>query len=141
MVRARTEPTVPISQDMTAHIHLWANGERTVLMGTFSGGLRLLFIFGATLVLVTAQPPQEAYPGQATHQAPPAGWMCQPQHPQGFGVPLDHVCTCQRMAGLNQNGLCAQDPADRGPVREDPKCTVFCHMDSCACPVHQCDTE
>ena len=104
-------------------------------MGTF----RLVFAVTALVGLLAVPAPQEAYPGQSSHAAPPEGWMCQPQHPSGFGVPLDHVCGCARMVLKDPDGQCSRLPDGALRVTEDPKCTVFCHADHCACPMQGCE--
>lgn len=80
----------------------------------------------------TSPPPPEAYPGQRDHAKPPEGFYCSPQ-----GKDAAHKCACKRMAQRMEG-----DPKDccSGPVQEDPKCTVYCHMNHCLCPVG-CDVK
>lgn len=74
------------------------------------------------LALGVLQDP-ERYPGQHNHDAPPAGWMCEPQNIE-LSVPPDHACNCERMY-------------DEGTKRviEDSRCAVYCHMDHCSCRI------
>ena len=81
--------------------------------------MRTLFIVALLLVQTTQAP--ERYPGQATHQPPPEGWMCRPQNYE-MTVPAEHVCNCERMCD-----------SDTGKIIEDKKCETWCYPKSCLC--------
>ena len=83
--------------------------------------MRTTLLLLALLLLPIQQP--EDYPGQANHATPPEGWMCQPQNIE-LSVPADHVCNCERMYDAETNR-----------VIEDATCSVYCHMDHCACAI------
>lgn len=76
-------------------------------------------LFALALTLQAAEP----YPGQSEHREPPEGWQCKPQN-YTLTVPVDHACNCERTC----------DP-ETHQVVEDKQCTVYCHMDHCACVV------
>jgi hypothetical protein len=85
--------------------------------------MRTLFIAFALAATLAAQS-DEKYPGQSTHQPPPDGWMCEHQN-YDLTVPADHMCSCERMYSEEQER-----------VIEDKQCSVYCHMDHCACPIN-----
>jgi hypothetical protein len=70
---------------------------------------------------VFGQLSDEAYPGQATHQPPPDGWMCH-RPPVDLKGDQSHWCSCER--------TCDQDTQ---VVHEDRNCAVFCYPKSCTC--------
>lgn len=75
-------------------------------------------------------------PGNPGHQTPPPGWMCSPD-----ALEASHRCAChrQRICEPQDDGEGGTIPP--GGMREDPTCTVFCHMSHCACPVEECCEE
>lgn len=85
-------------------------------------------ILACVLVLSAFQTPPEAYPGQRQHADPPPSWFCSASPKKGDEA---HKCSCTRMAQAT--------PVDpdccEAVITEDPKCTVYCHMDHCMCKV------
>ena len=76
----------------------------------------------ALVILLLLQ--TEQYPGQRDHAIPPEGWKCEHQNFE-LSIPVDHMCNCERMYS-----------EEEGRVIEDKQCSVYCHMDHCACPIN-----
>lgn len=87
------------------------------------------YLLVALLTFAVGQaPPPEAYPGQANHAEPPAGWFCRSDDKRPA-----HKCTCKKMSKAT-----AEDPkCEETPIEppEDRTCTVWCHKDHCLCKV------
>jgi hypothetical protein len=78
---------------------------------------------------------REQYPGQSWHATPPDGYFCT-KHPS---ADADHKCECLKkcVPELDEDG----NPTGKQVVQEDPKCSVRCHPDHCACEVKCAETE
>lgn len=72
-------------------------------------------------------------PGNPGHQTPPEGWTCSPN-----AIEASHRCACHRteICEPSDDGEGGTVPA--GGTREDPICTVYCHLSHCQCPVEKC---
>ena len=93
---------------------------------------------------VFAQSPSEAHPaaqwvpqpGNPGHKAPPEGWTCSPN-----ALEVSHRCSCHRTRICEPTDDGEGGVVPPGGMREDPTCTVFCHMSHCQCPVEECCEE
>ena len=108
--------------------------------------LSLSLLLTATLLAQTPAP-QEPYPGQREHHAPPEGWFCSRD-----AQDRAHFCICSGMQP-NNDPLCKKEPTEPVPIDpddpdagtfvpvppEDPQCTVWCHRSHCHCKQF-CDT-
>jgi hypothetical protein len=92
-------------------------------------------VLAFALVAALAAGQQEPYPGQSSHAEPPKDFFCS-NHPN---APKAHKCDCQKTCAkpTDEEGNTVDGPL---VVTEDPKCTVWCHKDHCACALKCSET-